>query len=264
MVSQCLTNRLPFLVLNCFSVNGTRLCRRVLSARSARLDRGIECRLVGFIVQNKCRVTCRTDRVEKLHEGSQSLLVLRADEHHAMLADVLLYMLTVVVPVVRLECVLDQRTIESGEAIRGLLDKLDEIGRQHHDDSEAVVDGSGAERNHRDRLATLHAPIQEPCWRPAVFRCCVAGYRGTADADLASRNSRGVSLQHFAEQSESVLSNLCECCSRHRLRGRTALELFQRASEARSIGNHLDQCLVHDSRCPFRHALIPSAPSPRG
>ena len=127
MVSQCLTNRLPFVVLNCFSMNGTRLRRRVLSARSARLDRGIERRLIGFIVQNECWVTCRPDRVEKLHQGSQSLLVLRADEHHAMLADVLLHMLTVVVPVVRLECVLDQRTIESGEAIRGLLDKLDEI-----------------------------------------------------------------------------------------------------------------------------------------
>src|SRR4051812_32242018 len=72
-------------------------------------------------------VSCCTDRVEELHQRSQSLLVLRADEHHAMFADVLLYMLSVIVPVVRLECVLDQRTIERGEPIRRLFDKLDEV-----------------------------------------------------------------------------------------------------------------------------------------
>ena len=95
-----------------------------------------------------------------------------------MLADVLLYMLPVVVPVVRLECVLDQRTIESGEAIRCLLDELDEIRRQHHDNSETIVNGSGTERNHCDRLATLHSPVQEPCRRPAVNRCGIAGHGG--------------------------------------------------------------------------------------
>jgi len=67
VMSQCLTNRLPFVVLDCLSMNGTRLRRCVFSARSTRLDRRIERRLIGFIVQYECWVTCRADRVEKLY-----------------------------------------------------------------------------------------------------------------------------------------------------------------------------------------------------
>src|SRR5262249_34479192 len=158
------------IVLNRLSMDRAWLKRRVLSSGRASLHSCVQRCLVGFIVQDERWIVRCADRDQKFDQRRQSPLVLRTNEDHTVLGDLLPNMLLVVVPVVRLERVLDERSVERLETSCGLLDQLDEIRREHYDDPKAVVHGSSTERDHRNGLAALNAAVEKARRRASANR----------------------------------------------------------------------------------------------
>src|SRR5262249_22785564 len=98
----------------------------------------------------------------------QALRVLGADEDDSVLSDVFLDVFGVVVPIVRLKSILDERTVKCRESVGRLLNEFHEIRSQDDDYAKPVVDRCRCERDHRDRFSTLNAPVQQARWALAA------------------------------------------------------------------------------------------------
>src|SRR5579862_1736977 len=105
-----------------------------------------------------------------------------------MLGNMFNHVLSIVVPVVRLQSVSNQGAVQRSESIGRLFDQFHEIRRQHDYDAEAVVDRCSAEGNHRDGLATLDATVEESGWVAARYRCGIASYCAAVTSNFPWRD----------------------------------------------------------------------------
>ncbi len=103
VVMQRLSNRQPLVILHGLTMNGARLRRGVLPARTSRRDCGIERCLICLIIQDERRIVGCANSAQEFHKRRQALLILRTNKYNTMLGDVFLDVLSIVLPGVRLQ-----------------------------------------------------------------------------------------------------------------------------------------------------------------
>src|SRR5688500_5908010 len=101
-------------------------------------------------------------------------------------------MLPIELPTVRLEGIPDERPVKSAKSVRSLLNEFKKVRSQHDDDPKTVIDRSRTKGDHRDRLPTLYATIEQTCG--ALTAACRRGARAVraSDSNLSRAHIRSV------------------------------------------------------------------------
>ncbi|MFN0251524.1 MAG: hypothetical protein ACKV2T_31910 [Kofleriaceae bacterium] len=202
--------------------------------------------MIRFVVENERWESGCANLVEQAEKGREPSPILGADKDDATSRKVPSDIGLVLVPLRGCRGIHKRALIENTEALCGLLDERRIVRREHHDDSEAVVDRQCRGEDHCVRLSALDAPVQQTGRATASYALVGRRASGSVQTELTGCHLRRIRSQDVLDECERL-----SAAPFHRFGGKWARRIalhepLDRRAQDRTVGDDDRWCFAID------------------